>query len=162
VVISGNTLGHGGTGIVVESDDFINSDANNSKIIANNVFDNSGVVDLTNSHPNLQFENAGILVCSNNNLVLGNEVNGSAAGAIFVDTCFNKTFGSTGNTIKVNDIDEACAGVWQRTTGNIVNSNEFRNTVHVLQSGTTCSTTLAPLSLVQGGSSVNTRRRGPQ
>lgn len=168
VVISGNTVGHGGTGISVSSDDFFNSDANNGKITSNYVFDSSGGTDLTDPNPLNQFENAGILVCSNNNLVQGNEINGSTVAAVLVDTCFNTTFGSTGNTIKGNQINEACAGVWLRPTGNIVNSNQFTNVVHVLQSGDSCSptlafaSTLAPAFSIQGGLSVNTRRRGPQ
>jgi hypothetical protein len=132
------------------------------------VFDSSGGTDLTDPNPVNQFENAGILVCSNNNLVQGNEINGSTVAAVLVDTCFNTTFGSTGNTIKGNQINEACAGVWLRPTGNIVNSNLFTNVVHVLQSGNSCSptlafaSTLAPAFSIQGGLSLNTRRRGPQ
>ena len=115
MVISGNTVGHGGTGIAVSSDDIVNGDANNGTITANNVFDSSGGIDLTDPNPLLQFENAGILVCSNNNLVQGNYINGSTVAAVLIDTCFNTTFGSTGNKINGNEINEACAGVWFRT-----------------------------------------------
>ena len=157
VVISGNTVGHGGTGIYVSSDDFYNSDANNSKIILNNVFDSTGVFDLVDL-----IENAGILVCSNNNLVQGNAINGTTTGAVFVDTCFNHTFGSTGNTIKNNDINEACAGVMLNTGGNIVNSNQFANTVQNQVNGASCPAPLAHASAVLAGSSGKTGRRTPQ
>jgi hypothetical protein len=161
-------VGHGGTGIAVSSDDFVNGDADNGKITANNVFDSSGGIDLTDPNPLFQFENAGILVCSNNNLVQGNYINGSTVAAVLIDTCFNITFGSTGNKINGNEINEACAGVWFRTAGNIVKSNQFTNVANVLESGNTCSSTaplaltLAPASSIQSGLSVNTRRRGPQ
>ncbi|MGC2321133.1 MAG: hypothetical protein WA463_00750 [Terriglobales bacterium] len=169
VVISGNTVGHGGTGIAVSSDDIVvNGDADNGKITANNVFDSSGGIDLTDPNPDNRFENAGILVCSNNNLVQGNYINGSTVAAVLIDTCFNNTFGSTGNKINGNEINEACAGVWFRTAGNIVKSNQFTNVANILESGNSCSSpvplalTLAPASSIQSGLSVNTRRRGPQ
>jgi hypothetical protein len=157
VVISGNTVGHGGTGIVVLSDDSLNSDANNSKITLNNVFDSTGVIDLGSFN-----ENAGILVCSNNNLVQSNLISGTTAAAVFVDTCFNVTFGSAGNTIKNNDINEACAGVLLNTAGNIVNSNQFANTIQVQQNGSACPAPLAHASAVQNSASGNTRQRTPQ
>ena len=160
VVISGNTVGHGGTGIAVSSDDLtpnVNGDANNSKITLNNVFDSIGVIDLVNFS-----ENAGIVVCSNNNLVQGNAINGTTTGAVFVDTCFNTTFGSTGNTIKNNDINEACAGVLLNTTGNIVNSNQFANTVQNQVNGTACPAPPAHAPAVLAGSSGNARHRTPQ
>jgi hypothetical protein len=156
-LISKNTVGHGGSGIAVASDDGLNSDADDSKIIGNTVFDSIGDIDLPNFN-----ENAGILVCSNNNQLWSNEVNGSKVAAVFVDTCFNTTFGSTGNTIKKNDINEACAGVLLNTAGNITHTNEFTNVVHIQQNGSTCSTTLTPVSPFLGVQSGITRRRGPQ
>ena len=47
-------MGHGGTGIAVSSDEIVNGDANNGTITANNVFDSSGGIDLTDPNPLLQ------------------------------------------------------------------------------------------------------------
>lgn len=66
------------------------------------------------------------------------ETNHSGA-AILVNTCGNSTFTSTGNTIDINQINEACAGILLATTGNSASINLFQNVFETEANSGTCT-----------------------
>ncbi len=159
IVIVGNNVSDGSEGILVASDDFgpdqangLYGNADDSKITSNVVYDTPGL---------LLDEDAGIVVCSNNNLVLGNEINGSVGAAILVNTCFNSTFTSTGNTIDINQINEACAGILLATTGNSASINLFQNVFETVANSGTC-TAPAVASVASAATGQVSTPRGPR
>jgi len=165
IVIAGNNLSDGSSGILLESDDFppdqangLYGDADDSKINSNVVYDTPGTLsDL--------IVNAGIVVCSNKNQVLANEINGSAGAAIFVNACFNSTFTSTGNTIDINQINEACAGILLATTPNSASINLFQNVFETVANTSTCTApavaSAASAASVEGSTPRGVRRPMP-
>jgi len=82
----------------------------------------------------------GIDLCSNSNTATGNFVNGSDEAAVHVDdTC---TGASTGNTIKANSFNSACAGVLSGpgASGNTTTPNTSYNVVTLQVTGSnTCT-----------------------
>ena len=84
----------------------------------------------------------GIDLCSNNNRVTSNTINGSDESAVHADDTCSGTYGTTGNnnTIQSNTINTACAGVLLGTgTGNGPASNTYYNTVNLSLAGDTCT-----------------------
>lgn len=92
----------------------------------------------------------GIDLCSNNNIVTSNIVNGSDEAAVHVDdTC---TGASTGNSITKNTFNSACAGILSGpgASGNIETPNAYFNTISMRITGANqCTPPPAPVK--QGG-----------
>jgi hypothetical protein len=82
----------------------------------------------------------GIDLCGSNNTVTGNVINGSDESAIHLDdTC---TGTSSGNIVKTNTINSACAGLLSGpgASGNTTTPNTFYNAGYLQLSGTdTCT-----------------------
>jgi parallel beta-helix repeat protein len=84
----------------------------------------------------------GVDLCSNNNRVTSNTINGSDESAVHADDTCSGSNGTTGNnnTIQSNIINNACAGVLLGTgTGNGPGSNTYYNTVNLSMAGDTCT-----------------------
>jgi hypothetical protein len=81
----------------------------------------------------------GIDLCSSNNIVTSNTINGSDEAAIHLDaTC---TGSSTGNSVSRNVINSACAGVLSGSaSGNSIGTNTYYNAINLVLTGTdTCT-----------------------
>jgi len=125
VVVSGNTVVNNQTSIVVENVD-TDDLANGTTLTSNHVY-GSHIFDA-------------IDVCSNDNTVSGNQVNTADAGGIHIDSeCpVGATASGTGNIVKSNTINDACAGLLGDATGNTFGSNTFYNTTYTTLSGDVC------------------------
>ena len=87
----------------------------------------------------------GIDLCSNNNIVTSNIINGSDESAVHVDDVC--TGSSTGNQITKNTINSACAGILSGpgATGNTTAPNTYYNVGTLRLDGTNvCTPPLAP------------------
>jgi parallel beta-helix repeat protein len=129
VQVVSNTIGNTQFGITVASDPVLGA-ADSATIRNNNIFGT------------ILFD--GIDLCSNKNVVIGNNIFDSAESGVHLDD----TCGTTGNqnTVSGNTINEACAGLLRgsATSGNVVVLNTAFNVVNQILSGDTCSSSDAP------------------
>jgi parallel beta-helix repeat protein len=145
VNITGNTVMNSNLGIAVVSDPGDGYEADGAKVSSNRIMA---------TH---MFD--AIDLCSSNNTVSGNWANSADESGINLDaSCSLGTYVSgTGNTLKSNEIADACAGVLQGGTGNTLTSNTFYNTASTILSGATCysANTLSTESTEQDSTLVN-------
>jgi hypothetical protein len=129
VAISKNNVSNTQYGIAVVSDTSSTLGGANGAQITNNTVATTHLYD-------------GVDLCSNNNRVTSNTINGSDESAVHADDTCSGTYGTTGNnnTIQSNTINTACAGVLLGTgTGNGPASNTYYNTVNLSLAGDTCT-----------------------
>lgn len=91
----------------------------------------------------------GIDVCSNNNTVRGNTINGSDEAAIRLDSFCTEPDSSTtgnGNSVTSNIINTACSGILANsgTSGNSITPNQYFNTTTNVLNADECTTPLRP------------------
>jgi hypothetical protein len=85
-------------------------------------------------------------LCSDDNTAQSNVIYGSAQSAIHVDDSCSPSTGS-GNTVKSNTINEACAGILLGTgSGNTTTPNTYANVTNTTLAGDVCT----PLADVKG------------
>jgi hypothetical protein len=72
--------------------------------------------------------------------VTGNAVDTADSGGIHLDsTCSSGSYVSgTGNTVMLNTVNEACAGVLGNAAGNTISGNSFFNTTYTTLAGDVC------------------------
>ncbi len=129
VAVSKNNVSNTQYGIAIVSDTSSTFGGANGAQISNNVVATTHLYD-------------GIDLCSNNNRVTSNTINGSDESAVHADDTCSGTYGTTGNnnTIQSNTINTACVGVLLGTgTGNGPASNTYYNTVSLSMAGDSCT-----------------------
>jgi hypothetical protein len=129
VAISKNSVSETQYGIAVVSDETSTFGGANGAQITSNTVTTTHLYD-------------GIDLCSNNNRVTSNTINGSDESAVHADDTCSGPNGTTGNnnTIQSNTINTACAGVLLGNgTGNGPAANTYYNTVNLSLAGNTCT-----------------------
>jgi parallel beta-helix repeat protein len=117
VTVTGNTVGNTQCGIALYS-------ASNNTITKNQIFASR--------------VNDGIYICGNGNVVQSNRISGSDDAAIHLDNTIAACSGlGNNNTVTLNTINEACAGVLlpPGTTGNSITPNTFNSVKTITSSG---------------------------
>src|ERR1700693_28433 len=134
ITVSNNVVGNTQFGIVTESAGagFLadTTSITGNRIIGTELFD-------------------GIDLCSDGNTVTGNVVNSSTEAGIHLDD----SCGSTGNnnTVKNNNINEACAGILTGTgtSGNVTTPNTIFNVINTVMADDTCTAFQARSAVAQ-------------
>jgi hypothetical protein len=86
-------------------------------------------------------------LCSSNNVAESNTIYGSAQSAVHTDDeCPGPSSAASGNgnTVEHNTINEACAGILEAGTGNVVAPNTFLNVTNTVLAGDTCAPIAGP------------------